>query len=280
MILLKKRDSFVSFLIIITIVFSVIFQGPNYHHYPFADFKDLVLIGFHWGLSALGLFVLITIMALNRFLYLVLFPGFTLIASVTAYFTWHIDVSINSALIESLLLTNVGEVSSYLSWSLIVFVLFALALSILSVVFRFHITLKKKQIAPLIILVFVSITLFVVVNTKRYNTLMVRAPFSYYLAIDTYLADIEEIKKERLMLGEAGGIESNDSLITIFIIGEALRADHIQINGYHRETMPNMEQRGCYIISSHLFTLYPYSCQFKVYTDKWIIRTKLTPRIQ
>lgn len=244
MILSTKKYSFVIFLIITTIVSSIIFLGPNYHHYPSSGFKDLALIGAHWGFSTLGLFVVITILSLNRYIYLVLFPVFALITSVTAYFTWQIDVSINSALIKSILLTNPGEVSNYISWSLVLFVVIVLCLSVLSAFFRFRIALTRKQLFPLIIMLLVSATLFVFVNTKRYNTLMARTPFSYYLAIDTYLSDIEEMQKNRLMLGGGSMCEENDSLITLLIIGEALRADHLQMNGYHRETMPRMEHRG------------------------------------
>jgi glucan phosphoethanolaminetransferase (alkaline phosphatase superfamily) len=81
------------------------------------------------------------------------------------------------------------------------------------------------------------------VNQKRYNTLLVRSPFSYYLALKDYKAEHQEIKKERLMLGKEA-YTNEDSLIVVFVLGEALRADHIQMNGYHRATMPKMEDRG------------------------------------
>ncbi|MFO8002091.1 MAG: sulfatase-like hydrolase/transferase [Marinilabilia sp.] len=243
MILFKNRYRFTGFLVITAIVFSVLFLGPNYRHYPSSGIKDLFLIVGHWGVSALGLFVLTAIMAVSRYVYFILFPLFTILGSVSAFFVWQIDISINPALVESLIQTNVGEIANYISWPLIVFLLLCLGLSFFSVFLRFRISWNRKEAVPLIILVVVCAALFLTVNRIRYNTLTARAPFSYFHAVNGYFSNIEEIQSDRVMLGKGASCK-NDSLITVFVIGEALRADHLQMNGYHRETMPKMEARG------------------------------------
>lgn len=245
------------FLAITSLIFAILIITPNYRHYPFAGLRDILLIVGHWGLSSLGLFVLISIMALNRYVYFLLFPVFVLAGSAAAYFTWQIDSSINAALIESLILTNAGEVNSYISKSLLCFVFISVALACLSVVWRLRITFLKKDYYLVTFLVIISSGLFYFVNQNRYNTFMVRNPFSFYLAIKEYQANKVETNGNRTMLGLGANAQS-DTIFTVLVIGEALRADHLQMNGYHRETMPRMETRGV-ISLPHIFTPYTYT---------------------
>jgi glucan phosphoethanolaminetransferase (alkaline phosphatase superfamily) len=182
-----------------------------------------------------------------------------MVSIATSLFTWQFDVSINSALIESIFYTNVMEASGFLSMPLVITLLFSLGLSFFFVYLRFKVKWTKKQAYIAVILFVVSYSIFWFVNQKRYNTMLQRNPFSYYLATKEYLKERKEILKERLMMGE-GAFSEQDSLVIVFVIGEALRADHVQMNGYHRETMPNMERRGV-VFLPHLFSPYTHTAQ-------------------
>lgn len=238
-----KRYSLIIFFISATILIAIFILSPNYRHYPIENFKDFALVTSHFFVSSLGLFCIILLLGLNRYLFAVSFPVFVFISSAIAYFTWQFDVSINSALLESAIYTNTGEVASYITSSLVIFLVLITSASILVIFVRFRFKWSKAQAIVALGLFMVCFSTFWYVNQLRYNTLMVRSPFSIYLALKEYRAEKREILKDRLMLGKDSYTES-DSIIVVFVLGEALRADHIQMNGYHRNTMPNMEKRG------------------------------------
>jgi lipid A ethanolaminephosphotransferase len=256
---IQNKYPYILFLLITVIVFSLALLLPNYRHYPVEGMRDVLLIGAHWLASVMGMFCILFILSLNRFVFLLLFPVFLIVASLTAVFTWQYDLSINSALIESLIYTNSSEIYSYISLSLVLFIAFSFFLGVIFVVYRFRVKLTLKQgiIAMGAAIVFFS--LFWVQNQKRYNTLMVRSPFSYYLAIREFSKEREEVSKERKMLGLGADTEV-DSLTVVFVIGEALRADHLQMNGYTRSTMPNMEKRNV-VSLPNIFSPFTHTAQ-------------------
>lgn len=100
----------------------------------------------------------------------------------------------------------------------------------------------KKEIIPVVVLAVFSTIIFQKVNSYRNRTITERIPFSFYLSIKDYINNNKESLNNRTLIG-ANSATENDSLITILIIGESLRANHIQFNGYHRTTMPKMESR-------------------------------------
>jgi glucan phosphoethanolaminetransferase (alkaline phosphatase superfamily) len=252
-----KRYPLVTFLLLSTFICSLLFLTANYRHYPFSGFLGFMAVFAHWSLSAAGLFVLMVVLSLNRYLFLFTFPPISLIAAVTAYFTWQLDISINPALVESLSLTNTEETLSYLSAPLILIIAGTLLFAAALILYRFRIKAKKSELLPLLSLTIICLLVFVYVNKTRKGTLMMRSPFVYYVAYKNYKEDVEEMQRDRVLLGK-GAFAESDSLITLFIIGEALRADHIQMNGYHRITMPRMEKRKALFLP-HVFSPHTYT---------------------
>ena len=238
-----SKYSLLVFLVFLTIIFSILILVPNYRHFPVSTVPEIILVVLHYGLSTLGLLAIFILLSLNKYIFAVLFPLFIFLSSLTAFFVWHIDISINLALIESIIYTDVWEVSSYLSWKLILYILFCCFFAVLFVVFRFKIRLTRLQILPLTFLFVFSSFLFILTNKLRFNSLLQRAPFAYYLSINDYLESRKELSQVRILVGD-DSVSEADTLITVLVIGEALRSDHVQMGGYERLTMPNMEERG------------------------------------
>lgn len=241
----KLKESNIALLITATIVYSLLILVPNYIHYPVSNIVDIIKILFHLLVSSLGLFVVFAVVSFNRYLFSIFFPLIILLSSITAYFVWKIDVYITGAILESIFLTDREEVNSYLSISLILWVLINLFISILFVIWRFKIKITRNNFVILLILVTVSATVFVTMDFLRGKSFSHRSPFSYYSAYKDFRD--KDLSQDTIMLLKDENINfqsSEDSLIVVLVIGESLRADHIQMNGYHRNTMPFMEKRG------------------------------------
>ncbi|HCX98542.1 MAG TPA: hypothetical protein DG754_00240, partial [Bacteroidales bacterium] len=188
------------------------------------------------------MFCILSVLNLNKFIF-ILFPILLTTSSVIAYFTWQYDISINSALIESILYTDANEVQSYLSVPLVLIMALSLIAGIYTVYKRFKLRLKIKDFFLIIVIASFAGLVFFSVNRLRFNTLMVRSPFSLYLASKQYFDERKEIQANRFLLGD-NATAKTDTITVVFVIGEALRADHVQMNGYYRTTMPMIEELG------------------------------------
>lgn len=58
----------------------------------------------------------------------------------------------------------------------------------------------------------------------------------------------------------AEGDTTVDDMVVVMMLGESVRADHLQINGYERETTPLLAARGGQVVS------FPHTCSFGLFT--------------
>lgn len=83
-------------------------------------------------------------------------------------------------------------------------------------------------------------------------------PFSFYDSVSMYLSERRVIAIERPAF-DGHSEEGNDSLTLVLIIGESLRADHLQINGYHRATTPLLCNEPNVVSLPHVWSRYSYT---------------------
>jgi glucan phosphoethanolaminetransferase (alkaline phosphatase superfamily) len=85
-----------------------------------------------------------------------------------------------------------------------------------------------------------------------------RMPFSFYDAISQYVAQRHIVAEERPLL-DGCSEEGSDSLTVVLIIGESLRADHLQLNGYRRATTPLLSREPNLVSLPHVWSRYSYT---------------------
>jgi len=125
--------------------FSALILSANYINYPVNGIKDIIFILLHWTASFFGIFLITLVLNVSKYSF-TLFPLFFTVSGIIAYFTWQYDVSINSALIESLRYTNFGEVRNYLTLPLVLIILATFAVGLYPVIQRFKIKLTRRDI--------------------------------------------------------------------------------------------------------------------------------------
>lgn len=69
---------------------------------------------------------------------------------------------------------------------------------------------------------------------------------------DKFIASLQALTSPADDESQGRALNGNEGIVIIFHIGESVRADHLSINGYHRETTPHLKQvanivnfRGC-----------------------------------
>jgi glucan phosphoethanolaminetransferase (alkaline phosphatase superfamily) len=143
-----------------------------------------------------------------------------------------------------------------ISPALIVTMLLSLTIAVLLVVYRFKkIRIHQMYIhCPAAILLF--ILLFNISSIQR--PVSKRIPFNLYYVTKRYFLEKKEALTVRPVLSEKVICAGNEDLIVLLVLGESLRADHLGLTGYERNTTPYLSQED--IISfPNIYSEYIYT---------------------
>ncbi len=239
---LMEQIVFFRFIMLTTLCYGLLVVTLNYFHYPIGKFTDIFSIFAHWLLITFASGMIIYLLSLNRIIFNILFPIFFICTGIIGYYIFQYDITINTAIIESTFNTNSSEVMSQISWRLTVYV-------IILVFFTIWLIKKRKPISisgkVWIHLFFIILGFFLIskINQWRFNTIYQRNPFCIFLGFKNYFSERSDLKKERKIITEGAQCHI-DTLTIVVVIGEAVRADHVNLNGYDRKTFPYLENEN------------------------------------
>ncbi|MCF6280126.1 MAG: phosphoethanolamine transferase [Flavobacteriaceae bacterium] len=188
-------------------------------------------------------------MSINKYLFYATFSVLFMSLSLLGFYKYSLDISISKHLIEAIF-----EVSLLVSVDLIS-IPFIGYLLFIGVVLYFIFKQYKKIVvnqlkSPLIILAFLGIATYFSAENYRFGTFKNRLP---YIAFNSVVKFFQEDNLLLLPVDDTTKSTVND-INFVFILGESVRADHIQLNGYSRETSPKLSKRKNIISYSDLYT--------------------------
>ncbi|MDO5969175.1 phosphoethanolamine transferase [Flavivirga aquimarina] len=196
----------------------------------------------------------IYLVTFNKWLFRFVFIPIFFILSLFSYWVYTQDISVTNALIQIVLETKSTIAIDLISIPFVIFIMITLSLIIL--INRFYNKLFPfKFNIPFLIITIISIYSFTLVESKRVNTLKSRLPYSVFFGLKDYL------KKEKYTFNDIkDGARSNiDSLKIVLVLGETVRADHLQLNGYNRETTPFLSKRKNIVSFNNIYTPHTYT---------------------
>ncbi len=232
----KINVSFLLFVLAVTIFTGIAFTLSNYIHIPLTGLKDWVLTIGHFLIVMLGCFALYYFMAINKYLFAVVFPVVILITSIVAYYVFFQNVNLTTSILDAALHNDLRTSLDVVTLPLLVFCIGSLTISIVAVILRFKLVAYKFKLIEFIVVCLVGLSVFEV-NQLRYKTVSHRLPFSIYYVSKMYVSRLQSDSKPRIAVG-TDAYCTTDTVTVVLVIGEAARADHFQINGYKRATNP------------------------------------------
>lgn len=242
-----------------TLFTGVFFILPDFLDNPFNGLKGFFTLFFQWGIICIVSFFLIYSIAANKYLFSILFPVYCFIGSIIAYFRYAYKVSLTPMIIDATLHNDTRTSLDLISFELILFVVISVAISIVFVIYRF----KEINLSKSYLHIIPSLFLFVVLLNSSHrlqNSLANRFPLNVYYNVKAYHELNNEKIKEKINPDTLFMCENRtDSLIVAFVIGESLRADHLSLNEYERETNPLLSKRTNIFSLSHIYTEYSYT---------------------
>ena len=247
-------------LLLFVSLFFVLFDNYAFFHqvvqvYPVNPKNIGFLISLVVGLFALVM-ALLTLLS-SRYttkpvLILLLF-----ISSIVAYFMNRYQVVIDDAMIRNILLTDRDEVYDLMSSKLLLYCLFlgiVPGLAVLCVRIETQ-TFKKAALTKIRdIIVCLLVMLAALLCFSRFYTSFFKEhkPLRYYTNPTYYMYSVGEYLSKAFMgkngpvkpLGEDARKSPADSgrKLTILVVGEAVRADRLSLNGYERQTTPLLQK--------------------------------------
>ncbi len=291
-IILGKRTT-TSKLILFTSLFLVLCGNITFFHrvldtYPLSRANIGFIFSLGVGLASV-LFFVISLLS-SRYTIKAILMVLLILSSITAYFMDSYGTVIDSQMIQNIVETNVQEASDLLSWNLLAYLLFLGVLPAL-IVYRVplgQIPLKNAMLYKvrdcsisllLICIVLFSFNKYYTSFFKEHKSLRYYTNPSYYLySFGNYIAEkssYDQTPPSPMGL-DAKVVEKNDANrkteLVILVIGESVRADHLAINGYTRETNPYLQQEDIITFSDMhscgTSTAYSLPCMFSRLSKK------------
>ncbi len=243
----NKKEVFynIKYHLILNIIFLLTVTLSSYIHIPLKDFKDIFFYSVHMCVLQSCFAGILYFLSLNKILFKVAFSFIYLILGTLSFWVYSIDISISSFLIDASFETELGLIKDLISLPLILYVI--LLLSLLIVILKLYDNLKTKALKISSIVSLMLIALIFIGEKIKPKTFQFKLPYQFFCSFYDYFNrpthELEDISK----INFHSNID--DDIQVTFILGETVRADHLGINGYKRNTTPNLQKNSANIIS-------------------------------
>jgi lipid A ethanolaminephosphotransferase len=251
---IKKYKQQILFHLLLNIFVSIFITFSCYYHIPIYKFNDFSFYAIHFLVLQFSVFGILYFLSLNKYVFKIVFPVIFMILSGIAYWIYTMDITVSHSVIQISLETKPDIIMGLISLPLIIYTI--LSVLTLIVIFKTHNKLTVNTInSPLTILAVFGILGYYIVENQKYGTFNRKMPYNVVIAFRDYLSQNKLVLKKI-----ENKVSTNvDDLSVVFILGESVRADHLQINGYHRETTPLLAKNNNLISFPYAYTPLTYT---------------------
>jgi glucan phosphoethanolaminetransferase (alkaline phosphatase superfamily) len=238
--------------VVATLWTTLCFIVPDFMDSPLEGLYGTCIILAYIGVCGIGSFFLLYAIGCSKYVTAILLPVWALIGAGLAFYRVGYHTTLTPMLLDVTLHTNPEEALGVISWQMILWVLGNLLVAGLLIAWRWtKIQLPKAWLHALIACALGCTYFFC--NGRLQNSLCQRFPYNVPFNLHEYASLQRSIDSER-RVPDYTVIDSPDSLTIVLILGEAARADHLQLNGYERETTPLLAARTNIVSYPHIFT--------------------------
>lgn len=253
----KHAVLFFVFLVALTLWSTIAYILPDFLMYPTSGFKGLVYTIGHVILMSLPLFLLSYFFSSNKILFSIFVPILFFIGSLISFYSFFYRTSITPMIIDATLNNDLGTTLDMISAKLIIWVIINLILAFIFIKARYKFIKIKYPILHMIL----ALTLIVLAynfNFRVRNNFNQHYPFNLYFSLNEYFELNKSSNRERI-LPDSINYTPSDSLVLVFVIGESVRADHLSLNNYKRETTSQLSKQQNLISYPNIYSEYTYT---------------------
>ncbi len=254
-----------------TLWITLIAIVPDFLDNPIGDVRTgLTVVSYVLACSVVS-FLLFYAVGQSKWVTALLLPIYGIIGAAVSYYRIGYQVTITPVIIECMFKTNAEEVRGVVGWQLIGWIVLNLCISIGFVVWRWRkITLLRYAVLQTIVAILLFIGYYSIPRmqrslNQRYPLHIVHSLREYAIvqtrrnAPRTTPAYIKKIYRRRGEERRGEETSPTDSLNIVVVIGESVRADHLQLNGYQRETTPQLARRKNVVSFPYVRSIYTHT---------------------
>ena len=260
----------IQFHLLLNILIATFITFACYIHIPLGDKKGVFMYVVHFILLQISIFGFTYLLSLIKKLFLIIFPILFFINSCLAFWVYTQDISIDIGMIQAISETKLDIAIDTLSWQFILYIL--LVLIVITFTLKYYVKLKRNTVySPLIIISIIGVLTFFLVENYSFGAFKRKLPYSSFFSMQSYLS-----KSDLVLKNVNKNLKSNeDNLHIIFVLGESVRADHLSLNGYFRETNPLLSKQKNLISFKNIYTPLTYTAISvpQILTDKSVLDT-------
>lgn len=254
-----KRDvlKYLLWTLAVTAWCTLCFILPDFLDNPITGISSVLTIGAYTVALGLASFWVLYLLGLNRQVCMITLPVFFIGGAVVSYYRVAFHTTITPMIIDATLHTNGGTVAGVISWQLIGWIIINLCAAIGFIIWRRHINRQPKAWLQAMI-VLGCLFLYYNLNARLRMSINQRYPYNVVYSFCEYQKQQQQIRTDRLLL-PYHATQVPDSIDIVFILGEAVRSDHMQLNGYEQETTPLLAARKNVVSYPHIYSEHTYT---------------------
>ncbi|MBT8262757.1 MAG: phosphoethanolamine transferase [Bacteroidia bacterium] len=246
---LKRIKPVIVFHLVLNAIIVVFITGASYYHVPLEGLKDHAIYFLHLCALQSTVAGILYVLSLFKWTFRVVFSILFLSYCGFSFWAYSQDISITRSLIQGVMETKPDIAIDLITIPYFIFYLVAIA--VLIFILNWHGRLNRRKGFRIFIVPAVAlIIMFFVFERKQYGIFKFRLPYNVVVALDDYYEQPPFKLEQKIPPVHSG----TDSLKVVFVLGETVRADHLGLNGYNRNTTPLLSQRKDIISYSNLFT--------------------------
>ncbi|MBT4922744.1 MAG: phosphoethanolamine transferase [Rickettsiales bacterium] len=227
-----------SFIAILSLVYVALYSSASVHNIYALNGRKAEML-FNVLLSYEFAFIMLFSLTCLRSVFIIFLPFIFLISAVSAYFITEYKIRVDERSLALLFETPTGIINDFITYNLIWTSVSSLLISALAI-WIFLKYDKKNAVNAKAIFLMVSFVFFAVGLDNNINQNM---PYNILNGGVKYTASKLNLSTRYDVANlESKVLPGNEDLIVVLVIGESARADKFHINGYERETTPNLEK--------------------------------------
>lgn len=240
-----------------TVWAAVCFILPDFLDNPMDDWHTVATMGFYVIAISGASFGIIYLLGLNKSVAWITLPVFGAVGAGISYFRVAFHATITPMIIDATLHTNSGTIAGVISWQLVVWIILNVLIAVALVAWRSRsIILSRTWVHALGAIILIVV--YYNVHWHLKSAINQRYPYNIVHSFIEYKKQQQEILAERYVL-PIQATSLPDSIEVVVVLGEAMRADHLSLNGYERETCPRLAQRKNVVSLPHIYSEYTYT---------------------
>lgn len=257
----RQYEEYLNYLLFVAV--STIWIGlavilPDFFDNPTNGMRGVMAIFCYVCAVSFFSFFLLYAAGLNKYVAAIFFPIYGMIGAAVSYYRVAYRVTVTPIILDCVFHTNAQETLSVISWQMIAWIVINICVSVALAAWRWHLTAPKYAYIHAIVALSLMVGYYFC-NSRLHQSLNQRFPMNIVESFYQYYS-IKKIRNEKRTTPAYYCNETPaDTLDIVLVIGESMRADHLQLNGYTRETNPRLLQRQNVVSLPNIYSQYTHT---------------------